>query len=170
MKNVSITMHGNPLHLEGTPIAVGDKAPNFIALDDSLKPVKLSDFKEKVVVITSFPSLDTPVCSEQIRHFNKMASQLSKEVVIICISCDLPFAQARFCAANGIDRVNILSDYKDLDFGRHYGLLIQELRLLARSVIVLDRERYVKYIEIVSEVTLEPKYESALKAIQHLLG
>lgn len=169
MKNVSITMHGNPLHLEGTPIAVGDKAPNFTALDASLHPVKLSDFKEKVIVITSFPSLDTPVCSEQVRHFNKMASQLSKEVAIICISCDLPFAQAKFCSTNGIDRINVLSDYKDLEFGRHYGLLIQELRLLARAVIVLDRERYVKYTEIVSEITLEPNYESTLKAIQHLL-
>ncbi|MGL5683050.1 MAG: thiol peroxidase [Marinifilaceae bacterium] len=169
MNRMEVTMHGQLLQLEGTPKNVGDKAPDFTAVDQAMHPIKLKDFKEKIIVITSFPSLDTPVCSAQVRHFNQMASDLSKDVAIICISCDLPFALSRFCAANGIERLNVVSDHKELSFGEQYGLVIKDLRLLARSVIVLDQERYIKYMEIVEEVTLEPDYDSALKAIKSLL-
>lgn len=163
---MKITMHGNPLTLVGKQIQTGETAPEFVATSQELKPVSLKEYAGKVVVISSFPSIDTPVCSAQMHHFNKMASELSKEVVILAISCDLPFALHRYCAAEGIDRVVSLSDYKEVDFGKKYGFLIEELRLLTRGVIVIGKDNKIKYVEYVPEVTHEPDYDKALAAIK----
>ena len=157
---MKITMHGNPLTLVGTPIKTGETAPVFYGINQQMQPV----------VISSFPSIDTPVCSAQMHHFNKMASELSQDVVILAISCDLPFALHRYCAAEGIDRVITLSDYKETDFGKKYGFLIEELRLLTRGVVVIGKDNKVNYVEYVPEVTHEPNYEKALEAIKKALA
>ena len=149
---MKITMHGNPLTLVGTPIKTGETAPVFYGINQPMQPVSLKEFAGKVVVISSFPSIDTPVCSAQMHHFNKMASELSQDVVILAISCDLPFALHRYCAAEGIDRVVTLSDYKETDFGKKYGFLIEELRLLTRGVVIIGKDNKVNYVEYVPEV------------------
>lgn len=167
---MKVTMHGNPLTLEGKTIEKGEMAPDFYGLSPELKPVHLKDYTGKIVVISSFPSIDTPVCSSQMHHFNKMASEVSEDVVIIAISCDLPFALHRYCAAEGIDRVITLSDYKETDFGKKYGFLIEELRLLTRGVVVIDKKQTVEYVEYVPEITNEPDYKKALEAIKQALA
>ncbi len=164
-----ITMHGNPLTLVGKQLKVGDQSPDASVLDNSLAPVKLSSFRGKVCVILSVPSLDTPVCDLEIRKFNQEAANLAKDTAIVTISMDLPFAQKRWCGGAGVDRVTSLSDHRDASFGNAYGVLIEELRLLARAVFVVDRQGILQYKEIVQEQTREPDYEAALKAAQKLL-
>lgn len=168
MSNKKITMGGNPLTLKGKAIEVGDKAPMFSALNNKLEPVNTKDFHGKIIVISAFPSVDTGVCSAQLHHFNKDATNLGDDVIVVSISCDLPFALGRFCGAEGINNVITLSDHKDLDFASKYGFLIKELRLLSRGVVVIDKEGIVKYVEYVSELTNEPDYQEALKAIKKL--
>ena len=163
-----ITFKGNPLTLAGAEIKVGAKAPDFYALSNTLAPVKLSDFDGKVRIISVFPSIDTPVCAAQTRRFNVEAANLG-DVQILTLSCDLPFALGRFCAAEGIDKEITLSDHKELDFGLKYGFVIDELRLLARGVIVVDKAGVVKYVEYVKEVTDEPDFDSAIKAARELI-
>lgn len=163
-----ITFKGNPLTLAGTEIKVGAKAPDFYALNNALAPVKLSNFEGKVRIISVFPSIDTPVCAAQTRRFNVEAASLG-DVQILTLSCDLPFALGRFCAAEGIDKEITLSDHKELDFGLKYGFVIDELRLLARGVVVVDKAGVVKYVEYVKEVTDEPDYDSAIKAARELI-
>ena len=165
---MKITMHGNPLTLAGQPIKVGETAPVFTAADQGLKPVSLDQFKDKKVVISVFPSIDTPVCSAQMHRFNKIATELSNDIVIIAISCDLPFALHRYCAADGIDRVVTWSDYKDVDFGKKYGFLIEELRLLSRGIVIVGKDRKVKYVEYVPEITHEPDYDKAMEALKKI--
>lgn len=165
---MEITMHGNRFTLDGEIIQTGKQAPEFTAVDADLKPIKLSDYKGKIIVISSFPSIDTSVCSAQMHHFNQMATQLDKDVVIFAISCDLPFALKRYCAAKGIDQVVTLSDYKDVEFGTRYGFLIPALRLLTRGVILIGKDNEVKYVEYVPEITQELNYEKALEAIKKL--
>jgi len=157
-----VTFKGNPLTLVGNEMKVGDKAPAFTVLDKDLAPVSLSDLSGKVKIISVTPSLDTPVCNLQATTFNEKAQSLSLDMVIINISMDLPFAIARFCSAEGIDRLKTLSDHKDASFGSSYGVLVKELRLLARSIFVIDRTDVIRYIEIVREMTNEPDYERAL--------
>lgn len=169
MEELKITMHGNPLTIIGKHTSVGEEAPAFYGIGQDMKSVCLEDFKDKVVIVSVFPSIDTPVCSAQMHHFNKAATELSKDVVIIAISCDLPFALHRYCAAEGIDRVVAISDHKDLDFGLKYGFLIEELRLLTRGVVVIDKHHKVKYVEYVPEVTHEPDYDKALQAVKAAL-
>ena len=164
-----IRFKGNPVHLEGTELELGSKAPKFKVVSQDLEDVSLADFKGKVKVITSFPSLDTPVCDLQVKEFNKRASGFSPEVVVLGISKDLPFAQKRFCEMNGIKNVEVLSDYKYSSFGNNYGLLIKELNLLARAVLILDQNDIVRYIQIVEELTTPPDYEDALKNLQQIL-
>ncbi len=164
-----ITIHGNPLTLLGTPVKAGDKAPDFTALDNDLAPKSLADYSEKVLVLAAVPSLDTPVCEMETRRFNAEAGKLGKDVKILTLSMDLPFAQKRWCAASGVEQVQTLSDHRDASFGQAYGLLIKELRLLARAVLVLDEKRTVKYMELLPEVTKEPDYEKALAAVKDLL-
>src|SRR4030066_583116 len=151
-----ITMKGNPLTLVGNEVKVGDLAPDFVALDNNLSPVLLSSFKGKVLVLSSVPSLDTPVCDLETRRFNEEASGLGSNVAILTISMDLPFAQKRWCGSAGVDKVVTLSDHRDASFGTSYGVLIKELRLLARAVFVLDRSGVIQYVEIVKELTQEP--------------
>jgi thiol peroxidase len=157
-----VTFKGNPLTLVGNEVKVGDKAPAFTVLDKDLAPVSLSAFSGKVKIVSVTPSLDTPVCNLQATTFNEKAQSLSPDMVIINISMDLPFAIARFCSAEGIDRLQTLSDHKDASFGSSYGVLVKELRLLARSIFVIDRTDVIRYIEIVREMTNEPDYERAL--------
>ena len=163
-----VTFKGNPVTLVGNEVSVGDKAPDFTALGASLEPVKLSDYEGKVVVIAAYPSIDTGVCQAQNRRFNAEASNLG-DAVILSVSCDLPFAQSRFCAAEGLDKVVTLSDHKDVDFGTKYGFLIKELRLLSRGTVVIGKDGVINYVEYVSEVTHEPDYEAALKVIKELI-
>lgn len=165
---MEITMHGNRLKLAGEPIQTGKQAPSFTAVGPDLKPVKLSDYKDKIIILSSFPSIDTPVCSSQMHHFNKIATQLGQDVVILAISCDLPFALHRYCAAEGIDRVVTLSDHKDVEFGTRYGFLIPSLRLLTRGIVIIGKDNEVKYVEYVPEITNEPDYEKALEAVRTL--
>ncbi len=160
-----VTIHGDPLTLVGKEIKVGDKAPDFAALDNDLSPVEFSSFQGKICVISVVPSLDTPVCDIQTRRFNEEAGKLGSDVVILTISMDLPFAQKRWCGAAGVDKVITLSDHRDASFGTSYGVLIKELRLLARAVFVVDQDGVVRYVQIVKEVTDEPDYESALNAV-----
>ncbi len=167
-KNV-ITMKGNPLTLLGSDVKVGDKAPDFVALDGELNEVRLSDFKGKIKVISVTPSLDTAVCDLQLRRFNSEAAALPSDVVVLNVSMDLPFAVARFCIAAGIDRVKALSDHRDASFGTAFGVLIKELRLLARSIFIIDKDNIVRYREIVPEETNHPDYEKALSAL-HAIG
>jgi len=164
-----ITMKGNSLTLIGKQPNVGEHAPDFEVLDNDLSPVRLSSFRGKVCVIASVPSLDTPVCDMETRRFNEEAGILGPEVAILTISMDLPFAQKRWCGAAGVDKVTTLSDHLSASFGETYGVLIKELRLLARAVFVVDADGVVQYVQIVKEVTTEPDYEDVLGALKKLL-
>ena len=164
-----ITMRGKPLTLVGQELKEGDTAPDFEVLDNGLSPVKLASFKGKVCVISSVPSLDTPVCDMETRRFNQEAGKLSADVQILSISMDLPFAQKRWCGAADVDKVVTLSDHRNASFGTAYGVLIKDLRLLARAVFVLGREGIIRYIQIVKETTEEPDYEAVLGAVNKLV-
>ena len=165
----SITMFGNPLTLLGKELKVGDKAPDFELLDNDLKPIKLTSFHGKVCVISSVPSLDTPVCDMETRRFNEEASKLGDNVSILTVSMDLPFAQKRWCGAAGVEKVTTLSDHRDAKFGENYGVLIKELRLLARAIFVVDREGVIQYVQLVKEVTEEPDYDAVIAAVGKLV-
>ena len=165
-----VTFAGNPLTLLGNPTKIGDKAPGFTLVDKDLKEVSLSDFTGKVKILSVTPSLDTPVCDLQARRFNDEAQSLSDAVVILNISMDLPFAIARYCADAGIDRVKALSDHREAAFGMSYGVLIKGLRLLARSIFVIDNSNTIRYQQIVPEVTLHPDYDRALEEVRKLIG
>jgi thioredoxin-dependent peroxiredoxin len=162
----AVTMKGNPLTLLGPELKVGDKAPEFVALNNDLAPVSLSAYSGKVCIICSVPSLDTPVCDMETRRFNQEAGNLGDDVVILTISMDLPFAQKRWCGAAGVDKVVTLSDHRDASFGSAYGVLIKELRLLARSVFVIDKKGVIQSIQLVKELTQEPDYEAVLVALK----
>jgi len=164
-----ITLKGQPVTLVGNNVAEGDSAPDFQVVDNDLKPFSLSALKNKVAIITSVPSLDTAVCDLEARRFNQEATSLGDDVKVLVISMDLPFAQKRWCATAGVSNVLTLSDYKDVSFGTQYGLLIKELRLLARAVLVVDRQKTIRYMELVKEVGQEPNYELALDAAKKLL-
>jgi thiol peroxidase len=159
-------MKGSPLTLVGHEIKVGDAAPDVELLDNDLSPVKLSSYKGKGCIITSVPSLDTPVCDLETRRFNQEAGDLGDGFRILAISMDLPFAQKRWCGATNVDRVITLSDHREASFGEAYGVLIKELRLLARAVFILDRKGTVRYIQIVKEITEEPDYDAVLQAVK----
>jgi len=164
-----ITMKGNSLTLIGKQPEVGEPAPDFEVLDNDLSPVSLSSFQGKVCVILSVPSLDTPVCDMETRRFNEEAGRLGSDVTILTISMDLPFAQKRWCGAAGVDKVITLSDHFNASFGEAYGILIKELRLLARTIFVVDGDGIVKYVQLVKEVTDEPDYVAVLKAMKKLV-
>jgi len=160
-----VTMGGNAVTLVGEEVKVGDRAPAFTAVNTELQPVALADYAGKVVVLAAVPSLDTEVCSIETRRFNQEAAGLGDDVVILTISMDLPFAQKRWCGAAGVDRVVTLSDHRDAAFGTAYGVLVKELRLLARAVFVVDREGVVRYVEFVPDSGQEPNYEAVLAAV-----
>jgi len=165
-----ITMKGEPLTLPGNKVKVGEAAPDFEVLSNDLSPVKLSSFRGKVCIISSVPSLDTPVCDTMTRRFNEEAGKLGEEVVVLTISMDLPFAQKRWCGAAGVENVQTLSDHREASFGAAFGVLIKELRLLARAVFVVDKEGVVRHAQIVSELTDEPDYEAVLEAAKEAKG
>jgi thiol peroxidase len=165
----AVTFKGNPLTLVGNEPRVGQTAPDFTALANDLAPVALVSLRGKVVVLSSVPSLDTPVCDLQTRRFNEEAGRLGADVAILTLSMDLPFAQARWCGAAGVTHVRTLSDHRDAAFGQAYGLLIKELRLLARAVIVVDRQGVIRYMQVVRELTQEPDYAAAMEAVRKIL-
>lgn len=164
-----ITMKGEPLTLMGNEVKVGEPAPDFEVLANDLSPVKLSSFRGRVCIISSVPSLDTQVCDTMTRRFNQEAVSLGEDVVVLTVSMDLPFAQKRWCGAAGVKNVQTLSDHRDASFGKAFGVLIKELRLLARVVFVVDKSGVVRYIQIVDELTTEPDYEAVLNAVNELL-
>ncbi|MHC4214892.1 MAG: thiol peroxidase [Planctomycetota bacterium] len=164
-----VTVKGDPLTLLGPELNVGDQAPDFEVLDADLSAAELSAYSGKVCIISSVPSLDTPVCDIMTRRFNEAAGALGDDIVILTISMDLPFAQKRWCGAAGVERVQALSDHRDAAFGQAFGLLIKELRLLARAVFVVDKQGVIGYKEIVGELTEEPNYDAALEAAKKLL-
>jgi len=161
----TITMKGMPLTLIGPDIRPGDQAPDFTVIDENLHVVSLGDFAGQTKIISVTPSLDTPVCDLQLRRFNREAVSLPRDVVVLNISMDLPFAIKRFCSTAGIDRAKALSDHRDASFGTAYGVFIKELRLLARSIFIIDKNNVVRYKEIVPEQVNHPDYEKALKAL-----
>jgi thiol peroxidase len=168
MDKETVTMKGNPLTLAGSPVNVGDSAPDFGVAANDLTLVKFSDFRGKVCVISSVPSLDTAVCSLQTKRFNEQAVALGDEVAILTISMDLPFAQKRWCGAEGVEAVQTFSDHRKAEFGRAFGVLIDELRLLARAVFVVDGDGIIRYKQIVDELTSEPDYDSAIQAVKDI--
>jgi len=163
-----VTMKGKPVTLVGQAVKAGQKAPDFEVTANDLSPVKFSSFAGKVCIIASVPSLDTAVCDLETRKFNEKAAQLGGDVVVLTISMDLPFAQKRWCGAAGIKNVQTLSDHRDASFGRAYGVLIKDLRLLARAVFVVDKKGVVRYLQIVPEIAKEPDYDAVLKAVKEL--
>ncbi len=161
-----VTFKGNPLTLLGSELKQGDKAPNFQLLANDLSLVTLESFKGKTRLISVVPSLDTPVCDAQTKRFNEEASKLPPEVVVLTVSTDLPFAQARWCGAAHADKVKCLSDHRETSFGKAYGVLIKELRLLARSIFVIGPDDRIQYVEYVKEITQHPNYELVLSSLR----
>jgi len=169
MSERTVTMHGNKLVLAGEDPKVGQPVADVELVANDLSAVKLSDFRGKVCVITTLPSLDTSVCDIMTRRFNKEAVSLGKDVAVLAVSMDLPFAQARWCGAAEADSIKSLSDHKEAAFGKSFGVLLRDLRLLARAVFVLDKEGVLRYVQIVGELAEEPDYAAALKAVAGLL-
>jgi len=163
----TVTLMGEPLTRGGDERAVGDPAPDFTALDPDLRPVTLADLRGRPLVLSAVPSIDTGVCARETRRFEREAAQLG-DVRIVTVSMDLPFALKRWQEDAGIERVRLLSDHRDALFGTRYGVLIQELRLLARTVFVVDAEGVIRHIERVSEQAHEPDYERVLAAVAAL--
>ncbi|MDB8792386.1 thiol peroxidase [Romboutsia sp. 1001216sp1] len=161
---MKVTFQGAPLTLKGKQLKVGDKAPDFTVIDNELNPLKLDDTKGKRVFL-SVPSIDTPVCDMEVRRFNTEASKLNN-VTVYTISMDLPFAQARWCGAAGIENVKTISDYKDREFGENYGVYINELGLLSRAVFVVDEDDKIIYVEYLEEITEEPNYNKVLEILR----
>ena len=165
----TITFQGNPLSLAGNAPQAGDRAPAFTVTSQDMKDVTLADFNGKIKLISTFPSLDTPVCDLQVKEFNKRAAGLSPDIAVIGISKDLPFAQKRFCSENNIKNETVLSDYKASSFGLSYGLLIEGLQLLARAVLIIDKDDIVRHVQVVPELTVPPDYDGALKALESVI-
>lgn len=165
----AVTFKGNPLTLVGPEITAGQPAPDFQVLANDLSPVTLSDAKGKVVILSVVPSLDTPVCDAQTRRFNEEAAKLPSSVQIWALSMDLPFAQRRWCGSAGVERVRTLSDHRDAGFGRAYGCLVKELRLLTRAIFVVDQQGTVRCAEYVREMTTHPNYDAALATVRALV-
>lgn len=164
-----ITFKGNPFTLIGPELKVGDKAPDFSVVDNGLAAVTLASYAGKIKIISSVPSIDTPVCDTETRRFNQGAALLPGNVVVLTVSADLPFAQKRWCGAAGIDKVVMLSDYRERAFATNYGVLIKELLLLSRAIFIVDADDVIRYIQIVPEVTSEPDYDAVIEAAKSLL-
>ena len=154
--------------LLGTQINVGDKAPNFKVVDKNFAPIQLTDFKETTLLISVVPSLDTGVCSLQTKRFNEEAANLQKNITLLTISNDLPFAQKRFCKVENIDQIKVLSDSVWRDFGEKYGLIIKDMGLLTRAIFIIDGQGIVKYKELVANISQHPDYERALAAVKDI--
>lgn len=159
----TVTFLEKPVTLIGNRVKAGDKAPDFTLLDNNLSVVTLADTTGNVRIISVVPSIDTGVCDAQTRRFNEEATKL-ENVEVLTISADLPFAQKRWCAAAGLNNIKTLSDHRNFSFAENYGAGIQELRLLTRSIFVVDSNDTVTYVEYVPEVTNHPNYEAAIEA------
>ncbi len=166
MERQETKMGGNVITLVGPKLQPGDAAPDFTVLDNDLLPKTLEDYKGKIKLISVIPSIDTGVCAVQTRKFNEAAADFSGDVAVLTVSMDLPFAQKRWCGAEGIDRVETLSDHKYASFGENYGVLIKELRLLNRSIFIVDKNDKITYIEMVEENHDHPDYDEALDALK----
>lgn len=162
---MEIKFMGNTMTLEGNEIKVGDTAPDFTAIDNNMNPVSLKDTKG-VRILSVVPSLDTPVCDLETKTFNSKASEIAN-LTIYTISMDLPFAQARWCGANGVTNVITLSDFKDRLVGKNYGTYIKELGLLTRAIFVIDSSNKVTFVEYVPEVTDQPNFDKILEAAKN---
>ncbi|HZN36829.1 MAG TPA: thiol peroxidase [Pirellulaceae bacterium] len=164
----AVTFKGTPLTLAGEAVKVGQPAPDFTLhyFEGGLKTIKLADLKGKPSFISVVPSLDTPVCQIQTKKFNEQLAALGSKINAVTVSLDLPFAMNRFCGAESIKNMRCGSDYQDRSFGKSYGMLIEELKLLARGVIILDKDGKVVYAETVKEVASEPNYDAALAALK----
>lgn len=168
----AVTFKGNPLTLAGEAVAVGKPAPDFklARYEGGMHEVTLADLKGKPTIISVVPSLDTPVCQIQTKKFNEELGKLGDKINAVTVSVDLPFAMNRFCGAENIKNLKSLSDYKDRNFGKAWGMLIEELQLLARGTFVLDKNGTVVYAEQVKEVAEEPKYDASLAKLKELVG
>ena len=165
----TITLNGRELTLIGNELKVGDTAPDFKVISNDMTPMKFyRTYKDKIVLISSVPSLDTPICDLETKKFNEEAQKLSDDVEIITISMDLPFAQKRWCGQNGITKLKTYSDYIKAEFGKSYGVLIKELRLLARCIFIIDKDLKIRYIQLVKEVSNEPDYNDAINALKNV--
>ena len=165
---MDITFGGDKVTLEGKEIKVGDVAPSFKAVNKDLSDFNSEDLKGKIVVYSVAPSIDTPVCALQATTFNEEATKLSDDVKIVTVTVDLPFAQERFCSVKGIDNADIVSDYRYKEFGQKFGFMIEELQLLARGVVIVDRDGKVQYVEYVPEVTNDVNFDKALEEVKKL--
>ncbi len=163
----AVTLKGKPVTLLGKEVNVGQPAPDCTLIANDLSEVKLSSFKGKKVIFSVVPSLDTPVCDKQTKRFNEEAARL-KDTVILTISMDLPFAQKRWCGLTGSDKIQTLSDHRDAQFGQVYGVLIKDLRILARAVFITDQKGFIRYKQIVNEIATEPDYSAAFEAVKNL--
>ena len=161
------TLRGNPLTLLGPELKVGDRAPDFEAIDNGLKPVTLATTGNGVRIFSVVPSLDTPVCDAQTKRFNEEAAKLPN-LAIYTFSMDLPFAQKRWCGAFGVDNIKMVSDHRAGSFGEAYGTLIKELRIDSRAIFVVDKDNIIRHVEYVKEVGEHPNYEAALEAAKRL--
>jgi thiol peroxidase len=162
-----VTFAGTPVTLAGDAIKVGDKAPEFTGINQNLEAVPLSKHAGKTIVIAIYPSIDTGICQKQNHKFNEIANSMD-DVIVLSVSLDLPFAQKRYCGAEGLDRIITLSDYKEREFGLKYGFLMKELALLARGTVVIDKKGIIQLVEIVPEVTTEPDYDATLNLLKKL--
>ncbi len=165
-----VTLKGNPLTIIGTKRSVGEKAPDFKLVANDLSTVTLADSAGKVRLISVVPSLDTGICDAQTRRFNEEAAKFGDNVVFYTVSAEHPFNQKRWCGAAGIDRVQVVSDHMDMNFGTAYGTYIKELRLEQRSIFIIDADDTIRYVEYVPEVAQHPDYEAALSALKEVAG
>lgn len=165
---VQVTFRGNPVTLVGEQLKVGDKAPDFTLLSNDLQEKSLSDYNDQILLISVVPSLDTEICSLQTKRFNEEASKLN-DVKVLTVSMDLPFAQSRWCGLEGVTEIETLSDHREANFGEKYGVLIEELRLLARSIFVIDKNNEISYVEYVEEVGSHPNYDEVLRHLKEII-
>jgi thiol peroxidase len=169
-RKAAVTVDGHPCTLIGPELKIGDKAPDFHLLANDFSEVTLASSQGKVRLLLSVGSLDTGICDAEIKRFNEEAVNLHGDVVIYCISCDLPFAQARWCGTSDIDKVQTLSDHRETSFGIAYGTLVKESRLLSRAVFIVDADDRIRYVQYVPEVAQHPDYVEALTALQQIAG
>lgn len=163
------TMGGRPITVEEKELKIGQRAPSFELVGNEFNILTNDLFYGKVIILSCIPSIDTPICSMQTHRFHEEVAKLSKDVRVITVSKDLPFAQSRWCAANGVDNVIMASDYRNLGFASDYGVFIKEMGLLARAVFVLDKEGKIQYIQRVTEMAQEPDYAPILEAVNKLI-
>jgi thiol peroxidase len=166
----TVTLKGKPVEISGQPPRVGDQAPAFDLVANNMDSVKLSDSDGKIRVLSVVPSVDTSVCSLQTVRFNREFAGLPESVIGYTISVDTPFAQGRYCGAEGIEKVQLLSDYKGNTFGHDWGLYIQDMGALARSVFIVDKNGVIAYEQIVPEISQEPDYDAVLAKVKELAG